>query len=566
MKNIKYLIKAIFKYIFRIFFIFFILISLTNCSHDLLSIYKEIELMIPNTLEKDEKINIPLEYNGAKISWEVDKPKYFDSYGNVIKTEYFDQDIIITVSVKKGKNIYTSSKKIILYKDIDQYFQAIEQYVRDSIRIRTHTSLRLVNNYYQVEDVLITYQSSKPNIIGHDGKYYPHEYDEEVKIKCEVNVRNHKHTFIIDVTAIGISDDEKVVKVKEWLEDYLETTTFVDDMELPTTHPNYGGTIKWLAEDPFIIINNKNLFLPKKAKEYFLMAEITFPASQLEFKKRVYLNEGPALSDIDYAIRFIKTSIPSDFKQFIVLYDGQEPTINKNLIGLDAKNYTFYPSKKTPPQTFLNTEFYEGYQLPNDINLIWIVVHETGNRNLGKNAKVHSDLQYKRAYIDDEPDAYTSWHYSVDDHSIYQSFDDSYQCWNAGNGDEYSIGIEMCVNADGKFEASLRNNAKLIAYLLLKYNLNLNNLRQHHDFASKRCPETILRDRRWFEFLDLVAKEYISMSILNNLTVVYHIDNDFLQPWQISSLYYFNDSNEKIISITVEIEDNFFSISTLALK
>jgi len=560
MKNIKYLIKAIFKYIFRIFFIFIILFSLTNCSHDALSIYKEIELMIPNTLEKDEKIYIPLEYNGAKISWEVDKPKYFDSYGNVIKTEYFDQDIIITVSVEKGKDIYTSSKKIILYKDIDQYFQAIEQYVRDSIRIRTHTNLRLVNNYYQDEDVSITYQSSKPNIIGHDGKYYPHEYDEDVKITCKVNVRNHKYTFTIDVTAIGISDNEKVVKVKEWLENYLETTTFVDDMELPTTHPNYGGTIKWLAEDPFIIINNKNLFLPKTAKEYLLMAEITFPASQLEFKKRVYLNEGPALSDIDYAIRFIKTSITKDFKQFIVLYDGQEPTINKNLIGLDAKNYTFYPSKKAPPQLFLDTEFYEGYQLPNDINLIWIVVHETGNRNLGKDAKVHSDLQYKRAYFDDEPDAYTSWHYSVDDHSIYQSFDDAYQCWNAGDGDEYSIGIEMCVNADGKYEASFLNNAKLIANLLLKYNLNIDNIRQHHDFSSKMCPETILKDRRWFEFLDLVAKEYISMSLLSSLKINYQIDGNLFKAWQLPSLYYLNETNEESTVITVEIEGRKFTI------
>lgn len=554
-KGIKYFLSRL------IIVVSFVILS--SCGTSAENICNKLIDEIPNSIESNAKINIPFTYQDYDVSWSVNKPEYFDSSGNIIKTAHYDQEITLTIEVKKGRTFDSKSKVIILRREMMGYFETIENYLRSGFRPRTNKTLKLRYDYYEEEDVSISYQSSKPDIIGHDGIYYPHEYDEEVILTCQVNVRGQKHFFDIMILAIGIPDDDKAQKIKEWLDEYLLTTPLVDNMELPTTHPNYGGEIKWIANDPFVVINNKDFYLPKTSGEYLLMAEITYPSSQIVFKKRLFLKASP-VSDLDYAIRFVKTAIPKDFKQFLVLYDGKGPNINKNLIGTDAKNFTFYPAKRTPSQAFLDLEFYEGYQLPNDINTIWIVVHETGNRNPGKNAKVHSDLQYKRAYLDEEPDAYTSWHYSVDDSFIYQSFDDSFQCWNAGDGDEYSIGIEMCINGDGFYEASLRNNAKLIASLLLKYNLNLENLRQHHDFASKMCPETILRDRRWFEFLDLIAKEYISLSLLSTLNINYVVKSNNLIEWNLPKVYLFNGQVSEMINISVKIEGHTFDVLTKA--
>ena len=121
----------------------------------------------------------------------------------------------------------------------------------------------------------------------------------------------------------------------------------------------------------------------------------------------------------------------------------------------------------------LDKWFYPGYVKPNEDNLLFIVVHETGIRTPEKNAQFYSEFQYNKAYVVDEVDAWTSWHYTVDDHSIYQSYQDQTECWHAGNGDIYGIGVEMCINSDGNYNASVINNARLIASLLIKHNLGM---------------------------------------------------------------------------------------------
>ena len=81
----------------------------------------------------------------------------------------------------------------------------------------------------------------------------------------------------------------------------------------------------------------------------------------------------------------------------------------------------------------------------------------------------------------------------------------------------------MCINSDGYYEASLRNNARLIASLLIKHNLGMQSLKMHNDYSSKPCPETMLRDRRWFEFLDMISKEYVSQMLLSKFDITYNV-------------------------------------------
>ena len=130
-----------------------------------------------------------------------------------------------------------------------------------------------------------------------------------------------------------------------------------------------------------------------------------------------------------------------------------------------------------------------------------ITIHETANTSEGADAEAHSD------YLSTTSDE-VSWHYTVDDHQIYQHLPDNEEAWHSGDreGNHSSIGIELCVNADGNFDQTMENAAKLTAFLLKEYDLTIDNVKQHYDFNGKDCPLIIRQEGRWDEFLGMVQQ------------------------------------------------------------
>lgn len=137
----------------------------------------------------------------------------------------------------------------------------------------------------------------------------------------------------------------------------------------------------------------------------------------------------------------------------------------------------------------------------------WLVIHETGNKDRGANAKAHA------SYLNNVSKAKTpsvSWHYTVDDHEIYQHIPDDEVGWHAGDGTKANggnmcgIGIEVCVNADGDFNKTMQNAAELVANLCKKYGFrNVGGIvRQHWEFTGKNCPQTIREKGLWQGFLN----------------------------------------------------------------
>lgn len=137
---------------------------------------------------------------------------------------------------------------------------------------------------------------------------------------------------------------------------------------------------------------------------------------------------------------------------------------------------------------------------PGHLRLIkYIVIHETGNSDNGANARSHS------IFLNENSEISTSWHYTVDDNEIYHHIPDNEVAWHAGDrggpGNRNGIGVELCVNKDGNFNKTFDNAAKLVAYLLKEYNLDINAVKTHSDFTGKDCPETMLKSGRFDDFL-----------------------------------------------------------------
>lgn len=119
----------------------------------------------------------------------------------------------------------------------------------------------------------------------------------------------------------------------------------------------------------------------------------------------------------------------------------------------------------------------------------YITLHETANRSRGANAQAHANLQSRLGMA-------SSWHYQVDDKQVIRSYKDTQIAWHAGSstGNLNSIGVEICVNADGNYEKALENASKLIQYLRKKNGIPRSRVVQHNHWSGKNCP-TILRSR-----------------------------------------------------------------------
>ena len=139
----------------------------------------------------------------------------------------------------------------------------------------------------------------------------------------------------------------------------------------------------------------------------------------------------------------------------------------------------------------------------------YITIHETGNKAATADAAAHGT--YLKS--DSAEAGQVSWHYTVDDHAIVQHLPDGETAYHAGDGADgpgntTSIGVEICVNAGGDFEASKRNAAALVRLLMGEHGIPLDHVVQHNHWNGKDCPRTIRGTKGgWETFLALCGRE-----------------------------------------------------------
>lgn len=147
----------------------------------------------------------------------------------------------------------------------------------------------------------------------------------------------------------------------------------------------------------------------------------------------------------------------------------------------------------------------------------YITIHETGNAAKGADAAAHA------AYLDSDAGErdLVSWHYSVDDHAIVQNLPDAETAYHAGDGksgpgNATSIGVEICVNAGGDFEAAKANAAALVRLLMEEHGIHIDHVVQHNHWNGKDCPKTIrATPGAWEAFLALCRGESTGVSELD---------------------------------------------------
>lgn len=92
-------------------------------------------------------------------------------------------------------------------------------------------------------------------------------------------------------------------------------------------------------------------------------------------------------------------------------------------------------------------------------------------------------------------------------------------------GNNNSVGIEMCVNTSGDIYDTLQRNAKLVADILIRNNLDLTRVKQHNTFDGKNCPQVLIAGNYWTEFMEMVEINYILQKDYSDVKVTMVSDN-----------------------------------------
>ncbi|MDI3311394.1 MAG: N-acetylmuramoyl-L-alanine amidase [Thermoanaerobacterium sp.] len=129
-----------------------------------------------------------------------------------------------------------------------------------------------------------------------------------------------------------------------------------------------------------------------------------------------------------------------------------------------------------------------------------LVIHWTANLNRGANAIAN------RNYFNSGVAA--SAHYIVDDHQVVRCLPEDEMAYHVGAyhyteralaelssyPNNCTLGIEMCVNADGDFHKTYENTVNLAADILRRHGWGVDRLWRHYDVTGKDCPRYFVND------------------------------------------------------------------------
>ena len=153
----------------------------------------------------------------------------------------------------------------------------------------------------------------------------------------------------------------------------------------------------------------------------------------------------------------------------------------------------------------------------------FITIHSTDNTSRSADALHHALAMNKGLRGRHNRTGFLTWHFTVDDHSIYQTLPTNETGEHAdyeGPGNRSSIGIEMCVNRGNNLDITIDRTARLTARLMRQYNISVDHVvphmhwrmirySDHRDLGFKQCPRILLDGGRlgpkWSAFIAKVS-------------------------------------------------------------
>lgn len=517
------------------------------------------ELRLSVDKNSSDGLVLPEEIDGVTIIWRSLTPDVVTNDGTIYASRSIQQAIVVGKFSYLDATEESSFEVEIPVMDVSTHNYCWNIYYSKKVLDSTASNLSFINKPYGDCKVL-GYESSNPEIITSKGEITQKMYNQSASISCYIQYGKVINKYTKTVIVLPYTDTQIVEIVADWIPTVVDQLQKGEVSELPYTDESFGTTITWFCMNPGVIAGNGIFVKPLTPMDLELKCTVVYKNRnrQLTFN---LTNIGGNMTKKEQLREWIKGQIPMKImgtKNFVLandeldyqirtnsygilnLIDGSSPIVDRSML-IDVNKTTwvnrYWGSSRfgtyhpIVTQDILNEMMYEGYKQPNEQNILWITIHESGMPRSGNNAKLLAQVQMDTAT--GKRDRQASWNYQVDENKIYQSFEDEVICWHAGdgtatlgNGNNNSIGIEMCINEDGSYDGSMYHDAKLVAMLLHKYNLSLVNVKRHFDWSGKICPNYMITQGRWYEYLSLVDKEYTAMDLLKDAKVTWTVTTD----------------------------------------
>ena len=534
------------------------------------------------------KVTLPTTFEGKNVTWEsLSKDVMLDDGTIVVQETSKKVTLVATLTDPTTGEVTTQNCQVLVNATTVNSgpYEYAYKYYMNKLKGALSKNVTLITRDYN--GCSVKYESLDESVITSTGVITKTTVEQKAMMNIWIIKDGIAILYPTEVTVDDYNNLERIAFAEAELNSLVEKFQMGQIDTLPLRSETYDVDYHFVADNPEFLVLSDRILTPVTKSDVTL--KITLSRAQESLDKdgnAVYdtkelkyhvTNVGGTITMEEYLNAWLPTILPTeivahknevtdpdpvyDNQQFfkrqyqvntggvLNLIDGHPLVINRDLIvDVDTATVNEWGGKysgvyyenhpdisKVGSASDLQAvydHFYEGYTIPNEENILWIVVHESGMPTVGSNAKLLAQIQYDRAY-GNRSYAAASWNYQVDEGVIYQSYEDEIYCWHAGGDygkwlpfrNSNSIGIEMCINLDGNYDGSLVHDTKLVAYLMQKYNLTMSNVVRHHDTSGKDCPAYMLATNRWVEFQKRVVDEWLAIKFLQDAEVTWTVSN-----------------------------------------
>lgn len=527
----------------KFLFLLLLFFSLTGCINNEEDPNNEENKELQEKLKEKDMIFLWLEdcYKGITINGDMDFPKkhpdsdleisfysfeeeYLDNNGkfNAPIIDY-DTEILFTINIDgKDYELFVP----VTFKGYGDAFDLIVKKINEDVPNIIETSINLPTSYPEY-NCKIEWTSDDEKIITNQGAINKDPFNEQYAILWyKITYKNEVKENYKFVTIPKMTDLEKINLTKKWLDEEVSKIGVIDkDIELPRRYEEYKAYLVWHSWNPTAVSDKGKYNAPFNDEEVILEARISVGIKWINYRYNFKV-KGENNTDIWKKIEsFLERINIKEIKNQKFYLFGCEPGYER--VPTENIGYLpFYDEKEMEIKVDLLPD--NSPLKPNKKRTVtkYIVIHNTGMAASTATAKGLNDYIHTT-------DRIASWHFSIDDKETYQELDLDEVGWHAGDGsytykDTWAggigggnlngIGIESCVYQGVDFNKVLRRLAKLTAMLLIKYDLDMQCIKQHYDFSSKDCPQVIRHSERWNELLDMVRLEYFAQTELKGVS------------------------------------------------
>lgn len=139
----------------------------------------------------------------------------------------------------------------------------------------------------------------------------------------------------------------------------------------------------------------------------------------------------------------------------------------------------------------------------------YIVIHDTGNPSAGADAKRHYEY-FNSANRSSSADVF------IDDTGVWIVNDyKKYYSWHCGDGagrygitNGNSIGVELCINHDGRMTRAIGYMVDFVKQLMAEFNIDASRVVRHYDASRKLCPASMSKNNwaYWQDFKNRISE------------------------------------------------------------